>query len=286
MNSVINFLTNESTWDDLILYHEGPSDVKESEVMDLKLCYNTFKFKEASKAATVKNKGLIAEAYKWEEEEMSSDGNEMVEVKVLMSLVEDNDAIIKEGARNGEWMKISMRKASAIRPLFLTIAALEAEVPKLRRASLALTLLYLTLNSLVGLTLDKQHSSWEKGKHHRASFKIKQTSSIKKCLYFLHMDLFGSVTPRSINHEKYTLVIVDEYSSPSRQMVSRKHIELVNIISNPGVGMLTIAMAKQLSAALAHKCLFVDFLSEEEPIKVSEALWYPGWFDAMQDELN
>ncbi|GKD37690.1 retrovirus-related pol polyprotein from transposon TNT 1-94 [Tanacetum coccineum] len=50
------------------------------------------------------------------------------------------------------------------------------------------------------------------GKHHRASFKTKQTSSIKKCLHLLHMDLFKPVTPRSINHEKYTLVIVDEYS--------------------------------------------------------------------------
>ncbi|GJW87683.1 hypothetical protein Tco_0163023 [Tanacetum coccineum] len=48
MNSVINCLTTKSTWDDLILYHEGPSDVKESRVMDLKLCYNTFKFKEGS----------------------------------------------------------------------------------------------------------------------------------------------------------------------------------------------------------------------------------------------
>nr|GEU61719.1 retrovirus-related Pol polyprotein from transposon TNT 1-94 [Tanacetum cinerariifolium] len=46
MNSVINCLTVKSTWDDLILYHERPSDVKESRVMDLKLCYNTFKFKE------------------------------------------------------------------------------------------------------------------------------------------------------------------------------------------------------------------------------------------------
>ncbi|GJV81079.1 retrovirus-related pol polyprotein from transposon TNT 1-94, partial [Tanacetum coccineum] len=45
MNSVINCLTAKSTWDDLILYHEGPSDVKESS-MDLKLCYDTFKFKE------------------------------------------------------------------------------------------------------------------------------------------------------------------------------------------------------------------------------------------------
>ncbi|GJT37935.1 retrovirus-related pol polyprotein from transposon TNT 1-94 [Tanacetum coccineum] len=44
-----------------------------------------------------------------------------------------------------------------------------------------------------------------------------------------------------------------------------KHIELVNIIGNPGAGMLTGAMAKQLSAASAHECLFVDFLFEEEP---------------------
>ncbi|GJZ94320.1 hypothetical protein Tco_0666523 [Tanacetum coccineum] len=49
MNSVINCLTVKSTWDDLILYHEVPSDVKESRVMDLKLCYNTFKFKEVTK---------------------------------------------------------------------------------------------------------------------------------------------------------------------------------------------------------------------------------------------
>ncbi|GJT55908.1 hypothetical protein Tco_0990962 [Tanacetum coccineum] len=46
MNSVINRLTAKSTWDDMILYHEGPFNVKESMVIDLKLCYNTFKFKE------------------------------------------------------------------------------------------------------------------------------------------------------------------------------------------------------------------------------------------------
>ncbi|GJU73699.1 hypothetical protein Tco_1265104 [Tanacetum coccineum] len=37
MNSVINCLTTKSTWDDLILYHEGPSDVKETRVIDLKI---------------------------------------------------------------------------------------------------------------------------------------------------------------------------------------------------------------------------------------------------------
>ncbi|GJU00644.1 retrovirus-related pol polyprotein from transposon TNT 1-94 [Tanacetum coccineum] len=59
---------------------------------------------------------------------------------------------------------------------------------------------------------DKPCSACEKGKHKRASFKTKQNFSIKKCLHLLHMDLFRPVNPMSINHEKYTLVIVDEYS--------------------------------------------------------------------------
>ncbi|GJV94200.1 retrovirus-related pol polyprotein from transposon TNT 1-94 [Tanacetum coccineum] len=50
--------------------------------------------------------------------------------------------------------------------------------------------------------------------------------------------------------------------------------------------MLTRAMAKELSVASAHECLFVDFLSKEEPKKVSEALKHPGWVNAMQEELN
>ncbi|GJV72214.1 hypothetical protein Tco_1492209 [Tanacetum coccineum] len=46
MNSLINCETAKSTWDDMILYHEGPADVKESKVLNIKLCYNTFKFKK------------------------------------------------------------------------------------------------------------------------------------------------------------------------------------------------------------------------------------------------
>ncbi|GJX76066.1 hypothetical protein Tco_0322877 [Tanacetum coccineum] len=93
MNSVIKCLTAKSTWDDLILYHEGPSDVKESRVMDLKLCYNMFKSRK-------------------DEEDVSSDDNDMIEVKVLMALVDDENVVVgKKSAINGEWVKIFMRKA-------------------------------------------------------------------------------------------------------------------------------------------------------------------------------
>ncbi|GJY09383.1 retrovirus-related pol polyprotein from transposon TNT 1-94 [Tanacetum coccineum] len=59
---------------------------------------------------------------------------------------------------------------------------------------------------------DKNCSACEKGKHHRASFKTKRSFSINKSLYLLHMDLFGPVKPQTISHNKYTLVIIDEYS--------------------------------------------------------------------------
>ncbi|GJS53349.1 retrovirus-related pol polyprotein from transposon TNT 1-94 [Tanacetum coccineum] len=72
-------------------------------------------------------------------------------------------------------------------------------------------------NKVIGLpslvySKDKPCTACEKWKHHRASFKTKQNFCIKKCLHLLHMDLFGPISPMSINHEKYTLVIVDEYS--------------------------------------------------------------------------
>ncbi|GKA29698.1 retrovirus-related pol polyprotein from transposon TNT 1-94, partial [Tanacetum coccineum] len=60
--------------------------------------------------------------------------------------------------------------------------------------------------------LNQEVLACEKGKHHRASFKTKRSFSINKCLHLLHMDLFRPVKPQSISHNKYTLVIVDEYS--------------------------------------------------------------------------
>nr|GEX83984.1 hypothetical protein [Tanacetum cinerariifolium] len=63
------------------------------------------------------------------------------------------------------------------------------------------------------------------------------------------------------------------HPAPSDRWLRDQHIELVNIISNPGEGMLTRSID-----ASASKCIFADFLSEIEPKKVSEALKH-------QDEL-
>ncbi|GKF78814.1 hypothetical protein Tco_0234382, partial [Tanacetum coccineum] len=41
------------------------------------------------KSSSGKNKGLIAESYEWNEEEVSSDENETIEVKALMTLTNE-----------------------------------------------------------------------------------------------------------------------------------------------------------------------------------------------------
>ncbi|GJS10989.1 hypothetical protein Tco_0367785 [Tanacetum coccineum] len=82
----------------------------------------------------VKNKGLIAEAYEWDEEEVSSDENEIVEVKVLMALAEENNVVGKESARNGEWVKISMRKCDIRKPIWYMDSGYSRHIPWLSKS--------------------------------------------------------------------------------------------------------------------------------------------------------
>ncbi|GKA26204.1 hypothetical protein Tco_0712313 [Tanacetum coccineum] len=68
-----------------------------------------------SKSSQVRNQGLVAESYEWDKEEVSSDDNAMVEVKVPMALDDDESSVVgKESAKNGEWVKISMRKVHTL----------------------------------------------------------------------------------------------------------------------------------------------------------------------------
>ncbi|GJU29310.1 hypothetical protein Tco_1172899 [Tanacetum coccineum] len=60
-----------------------------------------------------KNKGLVAETFNWDEEEVS-DEEEITQVKVLMALDDDELTVGKSHARNGEWVNITMRKVNTL----------------------------------------------------------------------------------------------------------------------------------------------------------------------------
>ncbi|GJW21582.1 retrovirus-related pol polyprotein from transposon TNT 1-94 [Tanacetum coccineum] len=59
---------------------------------------------------------------------------------------------------------------------------------------------------------DHLYSSCELGKAKQKSFHTKTTSSSKRRLQLLHMDLYGPMWVESINGKKYVLIIVDDYS--------------------------------------------------------------------------
>ncbi|GKF61116.1 hypothetical protein Tco_0181170, partial [Tanacetum coccineum] len=63
---------------------------------------------------------------------------------------------------------------------------------------------------------------------------------------------------------------------PQDRWSREKHIELVNIIGEPLAGITTISRVRDSEAALVHECLYVNFLSEMEPKKLTEAL-EEGW---------
>nr|GEV37061.1 hypothetical protein [Tanacetum cinerariifolium] len=87
--------------------------------IDFEANYNKVKAKLAllsfgtssSKSSMVKNKCLVIESYESDEEDVSSDDNEMTEVKVLMALDDDENVDVgKESDRNGKLVKITMKK--------------------------------------------------------------------------------------------------------------------------------------------------------------------------------
>nr|GEX59415.1 hypothetical protein [Tanacetum cinerariifolium] len=141
----------------------------------------------------------------------------------------------KEGARNDEWVNISMRKCNIKKPIWYLDSGCSRHMtgvksylhkykeqpgPKVvfRDDSICTSKGYgsIKCNGIVFTKFDEKrgtifNSNKEivmialRGKHHRASFKTKKTSSIKKCLHLLHMDLFRPVTPRSINQKSTPL---------------------------------------------------------------------------------
>ncbi|GKA97699.1 hypothetical protein Tco_0825593 [Tanacetum coccineum] len=100
--------------------HTLSSQVKPKAQKDYKTKYKKLKAKlalleassptsQSSKPFQSKNKGLVAETFDWDEEEVSDDDKE-TRVQVLMALADGELSVGKNHARNGEWINITMKK--------------------------------------------------------------------------------------------------------------------------------------------------------------------------------
>ncbi|GJS44987.1 retrovirus-related pol polyprotein from transposon TNT 1-94 [Tanacetum coccineum] len=99
------------------------------------------------------------------------------------------------------------------------------------------------------------------GKQAHASHKAKNIVSITRCLELFHMDLFGPSAVRSYEGNRYTLVIVDDYSSKA-YIILNKHTKKVEETLN--VTFNETPPPSKTSPSVD------DDLDEEEAIKVTE----------------
>nr|GEU69122.1 retrovirus-related Pol polyprotein from transposon TNT 1-94 [Tanacetum cinerariifolium] len=112
--SILDIQDSHDDEEDTRSSHENMNDLEEEYQARAILAKSKRFFKKGTQSLYGKEQSLIAEAYEWDEKEVSSDNNEMVEVKVLMAPAKENDVVSKEGAINGECVKISMRKVHTL----------------------------------------------------------------------------------------------------------------------------------------------------------------------------
>nr|GEW32273.1 retrovirus-related Pol polyprotein from transposon TNT 1-94 [Tanacetum cinerariifolium] len=160
-----------------------------------------------SKTFPPKNKGLVPETFDWDEEEVSND-EEVTQVKVLMALADDELTIGKSHARNGCFTKL---KGNAID---LSTLFSKRETRRHNRVihirGGTLTESSQSSESLIGVKCNTCGSTVHSTTDHNDFDHFKRAEKIQATK--AKEPTKKPVSPMSINHKKYTLVIVDEYS--------------------------------------------------------------------------
>nr|GEV44076.1 retrovirus-related Pol polyprotein from transposon TNT 1-94 [Tanacetum cinerariifolium] len=118
--SPVDMMADQHTMAELL---RTPTEGYAEAIVDLEAKYYKVKAKlallsssaSAPSSSLRKNKGLIAETYDWDDEEISSNEDEVTKVKALMALTDkERVSVGKESAKNDDWTKISMKKVHTL----------------------------------------------------------------------------------------------------------------------------------------------------------------------------
>ncbi|GJT88464.1 retrovirus-related pol polyprotein from transposon TNT 1-94 [Tanacetum coccineum] len=130
------------------------------------------------------------------------------------------------------------------------------------------------------------------GKQAHVSHKAKNIVSTTRCLELLHMDLFGPSAVRSYGGNRYTLVIVDDYSRYTWTRFLKNKTEAFDqfkIFSKKiqnQLGCTIVSIRTDHGREFDNEVQFGEFCNANEPKNVNEALGDESWIVAMQEELN
>ncbi|GKA14700.1 retrovirus-related pol polyprotein from transposon TNT 1-94 [Tanacetum coccineum] len=112
-------------------------------------------------------------------------------------------------------------------------------------------------------------SSCELGKAKRKSFHTKTTSSSKRWLQLLHMDLCGPMRVESINGKKYVLIIINDYSRYTWTHFLRSKDKTPNVL----IDFLKLVQRGLLAQARTNRTLVEDAQTMLSTAKVPLYFW-------------
>ncbi|GJZ01534.1 retrovirus-related pol polyprotein from transposon TNT 1-94 [Tanacetum coccineum] len=239
MESVISCETAKSTWIDLIHSSKDPSNTKENRIMDLKLenanhtqtldladIYGRFFYEDnlISKRYTEKKKALITTPSNSPistaffsnnivqnfQENSDDEANERSSEEYLRDIeleFHERDQLANSKCFIKRKIKFSSQKANEDTECYKCGKKVK-ELIALADDELSVGKNHARNGEWVDITMKKRHIREPIWYLDNGFFK----ECNWKCLHLLHMDLFGPVSLMSINHEKCTLVIIDEYS--------------------------------------------------------------------------
>nr|GEU62600.1 hypothetical protein [Tanacetum cinerariifolium] len=167
-------------------------------------------------------KGLVAKSFDWDDESVSFNDEGVTTFKALMAVADEELSVGRTDPRSGQYVEITMQKALGGKGMKKEKFFSKEVI--FTKSDVSTSETYFKIPS------DSESEACKKGKHHRASFKTNRSFSINKCVHLFHIDLFGTIKPQSISHNKYTLVIVDEYPRYTWVFCLKKNSDAANCI--------------------------------------------------------
>nr|GEU30897.1 retrovirus-related Pol polyprotein from transposon TNT 1-94 [Tanacetum cinerariifolium] len=123
-------------------------------------------------------------------------------------------------------------------------------------------------------------------KQAHASHKAKNIASTIRCLELLHMDVFGPSAIRSYEGNRYTLVIVDDYSRKVKESLNVTFDETSPPSKTSPLVDDDLDEEEAIKETLTKEPLDHKAKTKVTPKNVNEALTNYSWIVAMQEELD
>nr|GEW30811.1 retrovirus-related Pol polyprotein from transposon TNT 1-94 [Tanacetum cinerariifolium] len=181
--------------DKWLTFSQGLRNANHTQTLDLADIYGSPSSSQNLKTFQPKNKGLVAETFDWDDEEVSNE-EKVTQVKVMMALADDELTVGKSHARNGEWVDITIRKLNH---------ALQEQLKKEKNINEKRPTSSKKVSQCISEQISHQKKKVLGGKlFTESSSKVNENLFIPDSIRILYCMIYKKEDHKTLDHEMYT----------------------------------------------------------------------------------